>query len=486
MYKLVTISVVCCFFALGIEALAQDSIPDRFYREQISLEIQSLHPYLMDDSDPRFYEAGVGYYFLKGVRNQPFGSLSSRSLIFDTRSRIQVRDWEMYGEFSYRKLFNEHRPFLLQSEKSAALPYLVLDNNVGPWAGDKIDFLFSIKSPYYGPKNKMGTSMTVSYEVGSSTRRSEPRPLANHNGFNIAIQQALKLDEVWHAGFGFGYRSDGEEIQIGSYSVQDFRILQARGWYTFTSNTFQSFQRRLFVNEWDYLFFLSYQKKKIKAFSEFKVETENSEIRDGIAFPIQGGNTNSKATKLKAGVQYKDSQKGNFEAYFKFLGKNLVGTDPVFGAVNIENGLIEISNELIWQSCRNNPWQIGSNIDWRSFESTELAANASIQLRELIGSLYLLKEIQLSGSSKLYLRPSIDLQKGEISQVGNRSTELSELLLFPMRSFYGQEYWEPGLGVFWEQRLPKKQLLSFSISYSNRVSKTYPLNEFVFRTSFLL
>ncbi|MFD2034574.1 DUF6850 family outer membrane beta-barrel protein [Belliella marina] len=485
MSKSIVLLVVFCLVQ-GAAALAQDSIPDRFYREQLALEMQYLHPYMMEASDPRFYEAGIGYHSQDGVRTQPFGPTKSKTLAFDTRSRIQVKEWAIFGKFSYSKVLDERRSFLLQSDRLVGMPYLVMDGLVGSWSGDNTGFLFSIKSPYYGSNDRLSTSMSVSYDVGSTSRGSEPRPLANHNEYKIDIQEAVRFNDIWQAGLGLGYRSGGEELQIGSYSIRDFRLLQARGWYTFTSNTFQSYQRKLFVKETNYLFFLTYQREKIKSFAEFRLENENVEARDGIAFPIVGGNAKAKAMNLMTGIQIHDFYKGRFELYLKYNNKNQLGRDPVFGAINVENGSAEISNEMIWQSIRKNPWQVGSSIDWRSYESTDIAANAGLHLREFNTSLYLLKEIQLSESNKFYLKPSVNLQRGDVSQMGNKATELSNLLIPPMLSFYGQTYWEPGMGMFWEHRLQRKQLLSISISYSNRISETYPLNEILIRTSLIL
>lgn len=271
-----------------------------FLRQEIPLFTAS--PFLMDSSQPEFYQATVGYVHGEGDLVESLMPQSYKNLQFYSQSRMHLGNGSFQGDFNYTKQLETKRPFLLQSLGNPFNPFLIGQEQLGLWTGDQVATNLAGNSARY-LKGKFGNFFRTNYHVITSSMDAEPRPLYTSNEYTIEIGQNVQPTPQTEVGISGGIKRGNEENQIGAFAAQEFSLIFMRGLNTFSRTSFQSFTRNQFIKT---LTFQLYGHHRFSENTFLFIQLENGSVhsrtRDGIAFPIEGGSSRGNTFKSQSGL----------------------------------------------------------------------------------------------------------------------------------------------------------------------------------------
>ncbi|WP_192348524.1 DUF6850 family outer membrane beta-barrel protein [Algoriphagus sp. Y33] len=446
------------------------------YQNQLFTHHLHHHPFLLQKDQPTFYEAKLGFRTRSGIREQPFDTQQINQGYFRSASVMKIGSWMTAGTFNYHKTLKSVRPYLLQTSAWDNIPYRLMDKDTQAWSGDEVDFRLTFTSPEYGRTKTLQTIGALSYKVGTHSRNAEPRPLARISQYTIRAGQSIKVLPQTSLGAGIQIVSGQEENHIGAFAVQDVQIYQGRGWGTYTLNTYQSFQRTQKLQGIDGFLYLHYQKENVKAFTEVTFKNRSYEARDGVAFPVNGGTSKMTGLSWIAGIGMKLQGSKKLESIVTFDSDKLLGTDPIFSAINVENKSYKISWENLGSLGPKGAWQLRLQLQTQLNKSEDFAAGEVVDVRINTVEAAVLKSLTL-GSTQLYINPLLKVWNAYSDMDFDESNELSRLLLGSQQAFYSRSFLEPALNLKCKLPIMKENQIFFESTYSHRLSSSYPLRE---------
>ncbi|KEO75498.1 DUF6850 family outer membrane beta-barrel protein [Anditalea andensis] len=441
---------------LSISAAQSQEVDITDYLAQYNMEWTASHPYLLQYAFQPFYQASIRHENFGGDFRPAFRDQNYSDFGFHSRSQKAIKNWNLLGAFSYRKILDRTKPYLLQKEASSYNPYVIADNQVESWGADHIDFSLSAMSPAW--MDRFRTYAVVRYDVSSGHRKAEPRPLYRHSKFLLEIGNQMLLNQNFHIGIGGAFAQHLEENTVGSFAVQDFSLHQLRGISTFTRNTYQAFQRNQKESRLTGKAFLSYAKNHDWGFLEFATQSGQFDARDGIAVPEDGGSVESKTYATSLGFNKSFSGK-IWQTGAKYTNRSSIGIDPIFRAINYDFAST-IYNARTSLTQHNSFWrQIAVDLAFINEQRDEIAGGNFLHFQNIELKLGTDLVLPILKSNKLWLSPLIGIRSNQKSAYQQNSTGLIGEIFNQEIDYYSSDALLAHIKLMWLSQFKEQQLM---------------------------
>lgn len=441
-----------------------------FLRQEISLF--AAYPYLMKKNHPEFYRASLNYAIGGGDLLESLKPESFRNVQFYSQSRKHLGNWSFQGDFSYKRQLETNRPFLLQSLGNPINPFLLGQEQSGPWSGDGVAINLSGNSARY-LGGLAGNFFQVNYQVETSSMDAEPRPLFSRNEYLLKIGQNVQPSNQSEIGISGSFSRSNEENQIGAFAAQEFSLVFMRGLNTFSRNAFQSFTRNQLIEESGFQIYGRHAfSENALVFLQLESGRISSKIRDGIAFPVDGGRVRGNKFSIYSGL-LSSINGADYQQQLSFDIVNGTAFDPVFQAVNFlfETHTLEGIHTLN-VNRRNMVWEL----QWSSFYQREedLAAgslrNFSNWHFTLSNSFQLVEQNRFS----IFLRPGLGLFLPQKSTFPEFSGSINQFMHESSSIFYQNNHIEGRLSSWFLFRLTKEAInMGFDYTYRSQQTREF-------------
>ena len=449
---------------------------------QYNMQWTASHPYLLEYSFRPFYRAGMIYERGSGDFRSAFQDQQYTVTGFQSESQKAIKDWRLQGTFSYRKILDQRKPYLLQKAASPSNPFTLADGQTDSWSGDQVDFSLIALSPVW--LNRFRTHALIRYQVGSGNRNAEPRPLYRHSDLHVEIGGNFDLNDIIKIGIAGSFEQRLEENNVGAFAVQDFSLYQLRGISTFTRNTFQAFQRAQQENNLTAKAYISYSKQKDWGFLEIATGKGQYDAIDGIAFPVDAGNLELSKVNLSAGYNRALPNGNIWQSNFSWENASSMAIDPIFKAINYDfsQNSIKSNSALLFPDRMLR--QIGINLSYVDENREETAGRDLLAFQNLEFGLATDVVIPFFSKHILWLKPSVGHRSNLSNIVQNNAVGL-------LKDIYDQElnYYSSTMNLVQIQAnliSPiQNNLLNIGVNYSSEIASNASFNRISFSVGFI-
>ncbi|EON79036.1 hypothetical protein ADIS_0453 [Lunatimonas lonarensis] len=438
-----------------------------FLRQDISWH--AAYPFLMQETQTEFYRAVLSYAKGGGMLVESLKPEAVKTIGFYSQSRKQLGSWSLQGDFHYTRQVEIVRPFLLQRLGNQTNPFLLGQEQTSPWSGDLVAINLSGNAARY-KQGKLGNFFLVNYQVETSSMDAEPRPLYHRNEYQIQVGQNFRPNVQTEIGLAGRILKGNEENQLGVFAAQEFSLVFMRGLNTFSRNAFQSFTRNQFTEELALQFYGKYTfSNSSMVFVALKNGSRSATIRDGIAFPLDGGSLRGNTYSIHSGliIPFKAH---DYQQHLSWEGSNGTALDPVFQAINYHFGT------RTWQGVHTLSGKQANQVAelyWSFKQQSDEDLAAGTQRR--FSSLYFLASNALSvlnyQNASLFIRPGIGMFLPQSNSFPEGQLGIAQFVHHPNRLFYGGNHFEGQLAC-WLLLRSEKESIKLGADYSYRTQRS--------------
>jgi hypothetical protein len=290
--------------------------------------------------------------------------------------------WRLWGQASFTKQHESAVQWRNQSAASLTSAYVWADSVGGTFRSDRLALAAAAISPAW---HGLTFALPVDYGLGQGARRNDPRPLFRRRVAELS--PSVRWQRGAHQlGVGAMIGWHREDLEIGGGTTTEVPVVfRLRGMATFDRTQLISAERALLGGVVGGQSGYAFRGAQWQVAVGGALRLERDSVRDGIASPVNGGQTRRVRGDLRTAVRKQGAAHG---VSFDLLTQQetLRGRDPIFAAVNaITEGRVLQMSTGWWQGRVRTTarWSAAADVVVHTFETRDVAAETRWQVTRM-------------------------------------------------------------------------------------------------------
>lgn len=290
--------------------------------------------------------------------------------------------WRLFGQATFAKQHETNVQWRNQSAASLTSAYVWADSVGGTFRSDRLGLAAAIISPAW---HGVTVAVPVDYGLGQGARRNEPRPLYRRRVAELS--PSFRWQRGAHQlGVGAMLGWHREDLEIGGGSSPEVPVVfRLRGIATFDRTQLISAERALLGGVVGGQGGYAWRGARWQLATGATVRVERDSVRDGIATPVDGGQTRRVRQDVRVALRRQQTTDGvTLDVHAQQETRR--GRDPVFAAVNATAEGRQLAMRASWYNGATPilaPWTATVEGAAHSFVTRDVAAETRWQVRRM-------------------------------------------------------------------------------------------------------
>ena len=326
-----------------------------------------------DDLPSSWRRYGLRARSITGALRRPQDAATDQDVMLVADGAQSVGRWRLWGQATFGRQREDDVQWRNQSAPSLRSAYVWADSVGGTFRSDRLGLAAALVSPSW---RGITVALPVDYGLGQGARREGPRPLYRRRVAELS--PSLRWQSGAHqlgAGAIVGWHR--EDLEIGGGTTTEVPVVfRLRGIATFDRTQLISAERALLGGVVGVQGGYAWRSLKWFVATGSTLRLEQDSVRDGIAAPVNGGQTRRVRGDWRLAVRRQSAERG-VELDVLAQQETSRGRDPVFAAVNATAQGQRVQVTTQWWQGGVRPlasWMLSVHGAWHTLERRDVAA----------------------------------------------------------------------------------------------------------------
>jgi hypothetical protein len=290
--------------------------------------------------------------------------------------------WRLWGQATFTRQHEADVQWRNQSAASLTSAYVWADSVGGTFRGDRLGLAAAAISPAW---RGLTFALPVDYGLGQGARRNDPRPLYRRRVAEVS--PSLRWRRGAHQlGLGAILGWHREDLEIGGGASTEVPVVfRLRGISTFDRTQLISAERALLGGVVGGQGGYAFRGARWQIATGGTLRVERDSVRDGIAAPVNGGQTRRVRGDVRLAARRQEVMHG-IALDVVAQQETQRGRDPIFAAVNATAQGRQLQMNAEWWQGASRPvarWVAAVEARAHTFEARDVAAETRWQVTRL-------------------------------------------------------------------------------------------------------